>query len=110
MLPREFYCSQEVFQADLEKIWYRNWLFAGYENQIKTPGEYFTTQGSDFISNSKALVGTENVIIIRGDDNQVRAFHNVCRHRGARICGKEEGKTGNLMCPYHGWTYDKFEP
>jgi len=96
MLPSQFYSSKEAFDADLEHIWFRSWLFAGFENQVKEPGEYFTYQ-----------VGSQNVIVIRGDDGRLRAFHNVCRHRGARICNKERGKSANLTCPYHSWTYNK---
>lgn len=96
MLQRQFYSSKDVFQADIQHIWQKNWLFAGFENQIKTSGEYFTYQ-----------VGNENVIVLRADDGQVKAFHNVCRHRGARICEKTHGKVTNLTCPYHAWTYNK---
>ena len=50
-------------------------------------------------------VGPSSVIIVRDDDEEVRAFHNVCRHRGSRILDEERGSVGNLVCPYHHWTY-----
>jgi len=50
---------------------------------------------------------TKNIIIIRGDDHLLRAFYNVCRHRGSRICSAAEGSVKNLTCPYHSWTYNK---
>jgi len=92
--PQEFYTNEEVYKADLENIWKKSWLFAGYTFQAAKPGDFFTFQ-----------VGNESLIIIRGKDNELRAFHNVCRHRGSRICNAESGNRSRLVCPYHGWTY-----
>jgi Rieske 2Fe-2S family protein len=62
---------------------------------VPEPGDYVTV-----------AIGPYSVIIIRDDDMQVRAFHNVCRHRGSRILLDQQGFVGNLVCPYHQWTYD----
>ena len=94
-LSRDLYCDQGVFEADLELIWYREWLFAGPACEIPKTGNYITMQ-----------VGTYPVIVIRGADGRVRAFHNVCRHRGQRLCPKTSGSSPKLVCPYHQWTYD----
>jgi glycine betaine catabolism A len=51
-------------------------------------------------------IGRTSVLIVRGEDRQINAFHNVCRHRGSRLCLEHKGAVGNLVCPYHQWTYD----
>ncbi|MET0747934.1 MAG: aromatic ring-hydroxylating dioxygenase subunit alpha, partial [Rhizobium sp.] len=59
------------------------------------PGNYFTVQ-----------IGDYPVVIVRGKDKAIRAFHNTCRHRGHRVCTQERGASAKLVCPYHQWTYD----
>jgi len=92
--PQEFYLDEEVYKADIEKIWKAGWLFAGYTFQIPKHGDFFTYE-----------VGDESVIIIRGQDNKIRCFFNVCRHRGSRLCTSETGHKTRIICPYHAWTY-----
>lgn len=94
-LEAPFYLSEEVFQADMEYIFRRHWIFVGVAPQVPEPGDYVTVE-----------VGTESVLIVRDDDMTLRAFHNVCRHRGARLCEEHQGSIGNIVCPYHQWTYD----
>lgn len=94
-LPRELYCGQQAFKDDLEQIWYREWLFAGPSAAMPKTGSYITMQ-----------VGEYPVILTRGSDARIRAFHNVCRHRGQRLCAKASGTGAKLVCPYHQWTYD----
>lgn len=94
-LPRELYCGQQAFKDDLEQIWYREWLFAGPSAAMPKTGSYITMQ-----------VGEYPVILTRGSDGRIRAFHNVCRHRGQRLCAKASGTGAKLVCPYHQWTYD----
>jgi Rieske 2Fe-2S family protein len=74
-LSRDFYCSPEEYQVDLEMIWYRDWLFVGHDCEVSKPGDYFTVQ-----------VGDYPVVVVRDRDGSIRAFHNSCRHRGSRIC------------------------
>jgi len=93
-LPREFYTGVEEYQADLETIWYRDWLFVGHDCEIPRAGDYLTVQIADY-----------PVIVLRDRDNEVRAFHNSCRHRGSRICQEAHGHASRLVCPYHQWTY-----
>jgi Rieske 2Fe-2S family protein len=93
-LPKEFYCSQADFELDLEMIWYRDWLFVGHDCEVPAAGDYFTVQ-----------IGQYPVLIVRGRDDGLRAFHNSCRHRGSRICSAERGSAARLVCPYHQWTY-----
>jgi glycine betaine catabolism A len=94
-LPAPFYLSPQVFARDLELIFGRHWIFVGTEPEIPEPGDFFTVE-----------LGSNSVIIVRDDDLSVRAFHNVCRHRGARLRPAGSGIVGNLVCPYHQWTYN----
>lgn len=94
-LERAFYVAPDVFNADLDRIWRRHWLFAGFTCQASKPGDWFTWN-----------VGDDTILIVRGRDGVVRAFHNTCRHRGARICNAEAGSAKLLVCPYHAWTYE----
>src|ERR1041385_3232426 len=93
-LPREFYSDDEVYRADLDRIWRRGWIFAGHSCEILRPGDYFTVQ-----------IDADSLVLIRGEDGTVRGFHNVCRHRGAQICTEPGGHLKRLVCPYHQWTY-----
>ena len=94
-LPAPFYLSSEIYQRDLELIFGRHWIFVGVEPEIPEAGDLFTVD-----------IGRDSVIILRDDDRVVRAFHNVCRHRGARLRPEGRGMVGNLVCPYHQWTYN----
>jgi Rieske 2Fe-2S family protein len=94
-LTRAFYVSQTVHEADLERIWRSHWLFAGLACQIPLPGDRMTWS-----------VGSDTVLLVRGNGGAVRAFHNVCRHRGARLCADETGHGRLIVCPYHAWSYE----
>lgn len=93
-LPGAFYRDADVYQADIERIWRRGWLFAGHACEIPRPGDYFTFD-----------VDVDSLIVLRGDDGEIRAHHNVCRHRGMRLCAIAAGHLGRIVCPYHQWTY-----
>ena len=73
-LPAAFYTSPDIFDADCDLIFSRHWIFVAVEPEIPEPGDYVTV-----------AVGKASIIIVRDDDMQVRAFHNVCRHRGSKI-------------------------
>ncbi len=93
-LPGAFYRDAEVYEFDLQSIFYRQWLFAGLEAEVPRQGDYFTLE-----------IGPSSVVVLRDKQGAIRAFHNTCRHRGSRICGKERGRSPTLVCPYHQWTY-----
>ena len=95
-LPRPFYHEELVYQADLEIIWRRGWLFAGHTCQIPDPGDYFLYD-----------LDPDSVIIVRGDQGEINAFHNVCRHRGSIICAEPQGSVKRFICPYHQFTYGR---
>ena len=93
-LPREFYFDEEIYRLDLERVWRRGWIFVGHACEVRKAGDYLTL-----------AVDSDSIIVIRSNDGMVRAFHNVCRHRGSLICHEERGHAGRLVCPYHQWTY-----
>ncbi|MGI9318751.1 MAG: SRPBCC family protein [bacterium] len=90
------YQNQEFLDLEMERLFKPNWMLAGHISELQSPRDYLTFDGFG-----------ERALIIRGHDNNIRAFHNVCRHRGARLL---EGSGNNcphaLTCPFHGWTYD----
>lgn len=94
-LEAPFYLSETVLNADLEHIFGKHWIFVAVEPQIPQAGDYITV---DF--------GKTSILLVRDDDNLVQAFHNVCRHRGSRLCASQQGSVGNIVCPYHQWTYN----
>ena len=94
-LEQPFYTDAEYFKLDMEMIYYRDWLFIGHDCEVARPGNFFTVQ-----------VGDYPVVIVRGRDQMIRAFHNTCRHRGSRVCAAERGSSAKLVCPYHQWTYE----
>lgn len=93
-LDAAFYTSREVYDLDVDGIFGTHWLFCATEAELAEPGDYVTID-----------IGRSSVILVRDDDEQVRAFHNVCRHRGSRLLSDACGAVGNLVCPYHQWTY-----
>ena len=99
-LPGFFFTDESVYEADLELIFHHEWLFAGHSVELSEPGSFKTLQ-----------VGSYPIAVVRGsDDGLLRAFHNVCRHRGHTVCtaprGKAPGGGKRLVCPYHQWAYD----
>ncbi|WP_016853737.1 aromatic ring-hydroxylating oxygenase subunit alpha [Halomonas smyrnensis] len=94
-LPQPFYNDERLFALDMQEIFEKEWLFAGMTSEIPAKGNFMTLE-----------VGDNPVVIVRGNDGEVHAFHNVCRHRGSRLCVTDKGKVAKLVCPYHQWTYE----
>ena len=94
-LEQGFYTDPEIFALDMENIWYRDWLFATPAAAMPKGGSYVTHK-----------VGPYRVIIVKGQDGEIRAFHNTCRHRGSILCKADKGNVAKLVCPYHQWTYE----
>ncbi len=93
-LPARDYYDEQIFDLDRERIFFRNWFCVGREEQVAAPGDFMVRDLLD-----------ESILIARDDSGALRAFYNVCRHRGTRLC-EGEGSTGKaLTCPYHAWTY-----
>jgi Rieske 2Fe-2S family protein len=94
-LDQRFYTDPDVYELELERIVYRNWIFAGHVSQLPEPGDFRVLN-----------VAGESAIIVRGKDGTINGFANVCRHRGSLVCLEEQGHTDKFACPYHGWMYD----
>jgi Rieske 2Fe-2S family protein len=93
-LEAAFYTSEAVFRADMERIFGRHWIFIGQEPDVPEPGDVMALH-----------IGEAPILIVRDDDHAVRAYHNVCRHRGAQLVQEGKSQVGNLVCRYHTWTY-----
>lgn len=95
ILPRESYLSEAIYQEELRKIFNRQWLLVGHVSSVKNPGDFYVKQ-----------VGPESMIIVRDPGGTLRAYFNVCRHRGSRILSDgSAGTCAGFVCPYHKWTY-----
>ena len=92
-VPIERYVSQEFHDLEVEKVWKKVWQFACREEQIPEPGDHEVYRISDL-----------SVLIVRGEDQKIRAFHNSCLHRG-RALKDEAGRSAEIRCPFHGWAW-----
>ena len=92
-LPQPLYVRDDVFYRDLELLG-RRWLLIDHASRIANAGDWFVVE-----------LGTDSYIVARGRDGNVQAFHNVCRHRGSRICLEPSGNSSLFVCPYHAWSY-----
>jgi Rieske 2Fe-2S family protein len=94
-LPQTYYTSDEVFAREKERIFKTSWVCAGHQSRIPEAGDYFLLN-----------LFEESLIVLRDRQGQTRAFYNVCRHRGTRVCEEAEGRlSGSIQCSYHAWTY-----
>lgn len=93
-IPAARYSDPRLFELEMKHVWGTSWLMAAHESEIAQPGTYklFDQIG-------------ESIIISRGTDNIVRAFHNICRHRAAPLVKEPAGKAPRFLCPYHSWSY-----
>lgn len=95
MLAARYFDSADIWQQEQSRIFRCNWLLAGHVSALPECGSYFLHE-----------VGRDSVIVVRDNAGNIHALHNVCRHRGARLCREPHGKTGPaLRCSYHAWTY-----
>lgn len=95
-LPGDAYYSPEIFAREQEKIFEQMWFCAARGSDLAKPGDFKTVQ-----------IGRESLILSRNRKKEPRAFFNICRHRGAKVCDEESGSgKRSFQCPYHAWTYD----
>ena len=92
-LPFDWYSDPAVLRLERERIFRRTWQYAGRTDQVAEPGAFFTCD-----------LGGIPIVVVRDEQDGLRAFLNVCRHRGSLVC-EGEGKRASLQCPYHAWTY-----
>ena len=94
-LPGRYYTDPSIFTVEQERVFESMWFAVVRSADLGTPGKFETV-----------TVGRESVLVVRGRDNQLRAFLNVCRHRGAKLCVDAVGEARrSIQCPYHAWTY-----
>jgi carnitine monooxygenase subunit len=93
-LPSWTYRDPEFFDVEMTRVMRPSWQVVCHTSDIANTGDWQTLE---FLN--------ESIVVIRGDDRQVRAFTNVCRHRGSRLLSEMSGCAKRLTCPYHGWTY-----
>jgi Rieske 2Fe-2S family protein len=102
-LPSDYYRSPQIFARERERIFFREWICVGRDSDLPNPGD----------STVLDVLG-QSILLVRNESGALRAFYNVCRHRGAQLCGAElpgratrGGVVGGkrIRCPYHSWTY-----
>jgi len=93
-MPRAFYIDPRLLEFEKEHLFLREWVCVGRLEEVSQPGDFITFK-----------IGDEPIVIMRGKDDKVRAFSNVCRHRGALVASGR-GNRKHLVCPYHNWIYD----
>jgi choline monooxygenase len=91
--PAAWYLDPRVYDLERERVFFRSWQAVGHVHEVERPGAYFTLD----------LAG-EPLVVVRGQDGALRAFVNVCRHRGS-VVARGAGVARSLNCPYHGWVY-----
>ena len=90
-----FYRSHVTYARELDRIFYKSWLYAGHVSQVPSEGDYFLYE-----------IGEDSIIVSRSADGEIHASMNICRHRGARVCDELQGNRKTFVCPYHGWVYN----
>ena len=93
-IPSSWYTDARIFQLEQQTVFSRSWQVAARLDQLNQPGDFVTTD-----------LGGEPVVVVRGSDEQIRGFFNVCSHHAAAVMTEAEGHAKQLRCPYHGWTY-----
>ena len=93
-LPARFYVNPDIYEMEKDAIFYKTWHYAGHISQVAEKRSYFTTSIHD-----------QNFFVARGQDDQIRAFYNVCAHRGHELL-QGAGRKTVITCPYHAWAFD----
>jgi len=93
-IPSPWYFDTGVAELENEAVFGKTWQVVGRADQVQEPGEFLT-----------ADIAGEPVVVVRGEDSQLRGFYNVCRHHAAAVVTEAQGCAKQFRCPYHGWTY-----
>jgi phenylpropionate dioxygenase-like ring-hydroxylating dioxygenase large terminal subunit len=96
LLPGYVYHADQIFRREVNAIFGNGWVFIGHANELKEPGAFM-----------EGKAGSESVFLVRARNGDISGFINVCPHRGARlVSGRGQCTRGNIVCPYHAWTFD----
>lgn len=93
-IPAPWYTNRDLYDLELKTVFSRSWQFVACVDQVSEPGQFVTLE-----------IAGEPILLVRGNDNVLRGFFNVCRHHAAAVMTEATGTAKQLRCPYHGWTY-----
>src|SRR6195256_3242409 len=93
-IPSPWYFDESIAALENSAVFGKTWQVVGRADQVQSPGQFLT-----------ADVAGEPIVVVRGEDSQLRAFYNVCRHHAAAVVTEAQGCAKQFRCPYHGWTY-----
>ena len=94
LVDRRVFADPELYRLEQERVFARCWLLLGHESEIPHPGDYVSV-----------YMGENPVLLCRDGNGRLRAFLNMCRHRGNRVCRLDRGNSPSFECSYHGWTF-----
>ncbi len=94
-LTAEWYTDPAIYALEQRRVFRKSWQYVDMTDQLARPGDFVT-----------ATIGEVPIVITRGEDGELRAFANVCRHRGAQVVREACGNRKTLQCHYHAWTYN----
>src|ERR1700685_478265 len=96
-LSADSYFEPRHYERELQRIWYRNWIYVGRSSDVAAARTFCTFE-----------LGDQRILLLRDDAGVLQEFHNTCRHRGAALCKESAGmlRSGAIICPYHAWTYN----
>jgi glycine betaine catabolism A len=96
-LPADAYFDPRQYERELQRIWYRNWVYVGRSSDVATARAFRTFE-----------LGDQRLLLVRDDQGVLQGFHNTCRHRGAALCRESDGmlRSATIICPYHAWVYN----
>lgn len=93
-VDRSYFADEDVWRRELERVFHGSWLAVAHECEVPDPGDYVTRR-----------MGTDEVIVARGEGGAVQVMLNACTHRGTLLCKADRGNSANFRCGYHGWTF-----
>ena len=94
-LPSWTYKSRQLLEIEKESLFFNHWQLICHQSDLSSIGDFLTFD-----------LCNERILIIRDNENIVRAFYNLCRHRGSRVMANEKGNCTAIVCPFHGWVYN----
>jgi nitrite reductase/ring-hydroxylating ferredoxin subunit len=94
LVPVDIFSDPAVFEAEMDRIFTKSWVFLGFESEIANPGDFMLRR-----------IGRDSVIVTRDRSGEIHVMANICRHRGTRICQTDQGNASHFRCPYHGWVF-----